>query len=208
MIFTKERLRALCPQPESLLLDRIATALEAEAAKSGVDTLLRRAHFIAQLAHESGGFKRLVENLNYSAERIEVVFPKLKDRAGELARNPEALANAAYGGRKDLGNSSPGDGRRYRGRGLIQLTGRDNYREAGVALGLELVGNPNQAAEPDIAVRVALWFFESRDCNDLADRDDVEAVTRRINGGLNGLADRRRLTEAAKTIFVDEPLIA
>jgi putative chitinase len=209
MIFTPDRLRALCPQAELSLLSKIALALETLAPAFGVDTLLRRAHFVAQIAHESAGFTRLEESLSYSAERIRVVFPKLKDRAGELARNPEALANAVYGGRKDLGNTAPGDGWRYRGRGLIQLTGRDNYREMGTALGLELIGNPSQAAEPDIAVRIALRFFETRDCNDLADLDDVEAITKRINGGANGLAERRALTEKAKTIFTaPEPLIA
>jgi len=208
MIFTTARLRALCPQPENDVLPRIATALEAECPKFGVDTLLRRAHFVAQIAHESGGLKRMTENLNYSAERIAEVWksrPSIVSRCKELAHNPEKLGCAVYANRIGNGDEASGDGWRYRGRGLIQLTGRDNYRDAGVALGLEFVGDPGQAAQPEIAVRVALWFWRSRNCSESADLDDVEGVTRRINGGVNGLADRQRLTIAAKTIFLSQP---
>ena len=201
MIFTAARLRDLCPQPDNPLLPRFALALEAEAPGSGVETLLRRAHFMAQIAHESGGFKRLTENLNYSPARIAEIFPKLAARADELAYQPEKLGNAAYAGKIGNGDEASGDGWRYRGRGLIQLTGRDNYRAAGIALGLEFIGNPGQAAEPEIAVRAALWFWDKRQCNLAADLDDVELVTKRINGGLHGLANRRRLTDDAKTIF-------
>lgn len=205
MIFSAARLIELCPQPENDILPRIALALESEAPGYGIDTLLRRSHFVAQIAHESSGFKRMIESLNYSAARIAQVFPKLKERAAELAHNPEGLGNAAYTNRLGNGDEASGDGFRYRGRGLIQLTGRDNYRAAGVALGLEMIGNASQAAEPEIAVKVALWFWQTRQCNLPADLDDVEMVTHRINGGINGLAERRALTERAKTIFTVQP---
>lgn len=203
-IFTSARLVELCPQENSPTLVRIALGIDAYAAEFGVDTILRRAHFIAQIAHESGGFKRMVENLNYSAMRIGEVWPRLAPRAHELAHRPEALANAAYANRLGNGDEASGDGWRYRGRGLVQLTGRENYRTMGMALGLELSANPNQAAEPEIAVRIALTFWRSRNCNDPADMDDVDAVTRLINGGTHGLAERRALTEKAKRIFVTQ----
>jgi putative chitinase len=209
-IFTSARLIEMSPQPPNGTLDALANSLEEHATSVGVNTLLRRAHFIAQMAHESGGFRRFVENLNYSAERIAQVWPRLAPRASELAHKPDALGNAAYADRMGNGNEASGDGWRYRGRGLIQLTGRDNYRSAGSALDIGLIGSPQRAAEPADAVRIALWFWGSRKCNDAADADDVARVTRLINGGLNGLEDRQRLTAAAKRIFTDpaEALIA
>lgn len=204
-VFTSERLRELCPQPESGTLETIALSLEKHAAEFALPRHLPRAHFIAQVAHESGGFRRFVENLNYSAIRIGEVWPRLAPRAHELAHRPEALANAAYGGRLGNGDEASRDGWLYRGRGLIQITGRENYRTMGLALGLELTANPGQAAEPEIAVRIALTYWRSRNGNDPADLDDVEAVTRLINGGTNGLAERRALTEKAKHIFVTQP---
>jgi putative chitinase len=209
-IFTAARLIDLCPQPMAGTLTVLASSLEEHAASVGVDTLLRRAHFIAQVAHESGGFRRFVENLNYSAHRIEAVWPRLAPRAQALANKPEALGNAAYADRMGNGTESSGDGWRYRGRGLIQLTGRDNYRAAGSALDIDLIVSPQRADEPADAVRIALWFWGSRKCNDAADLDDVAQVTRLINGGLTGLVDRQRLTTEAKRIFTDpaEALIA
>ena len=205
MIFTSERLRELCPQPDNGTLETIALVLNEHGDKYGLTRPNRRAHFIAQVAHESSGLKRFIENLNYSAVRIGQVWPRLAPRAQDLAHNPEALANAAYCDRMGNGDEKSGDGWRYRGRGLIQLTGRTNYRERGVSLGLDLSANPSQAADPDKATLIALDYWRSRGCNDAADRDDVEAVTRLINGGLNGLADREELTERAKRIFVETP---
>src|SRR5215510_6840992 len=157
MVFTASHLVDLCPQPANGTLETIAAALEEHAESVGVNTRLRRAHFIAQVAHESGGFRRFVENLNYSAERIAQIWPRLASRAQELAHKPEALANAAYGDRIGNGPESSGDGWRYRGRGLIQLTGKDNYRAAGSALDIDLVISPQRAAEPADAVRIAFW---------------------------------------------------
>lgn len=202
-IFTADRLRQLCPQPHTGFLDTLAGALEDHAESVGVNTLLRRAHFIGQVAHESGGFRRLVENLNYSAIRIAEIWPRLAPRAADLAMQPEKLANAAYGDRMGNRDEASGDGWRYRGRGLIQLTGRDNYRSAGVALNIDLIGSPQRAAEPVDAGRIALWFWGSRHCNAAADADDVARVTRLINGGLVGLEDRQRLVREAKRIFTD-----
>lgn len=122
----------------------------------------RQAAFLAQLAHESGGLQYM----------------------------EEIASGAAYEGRADLGNTRPGDGVRYKGRGPIQLTGRANYRAAGKALGVDLEGNPELAAQPHVAFRIAAWYWQSRGLNQLADRGQFTTITQRINGGYNGLADR------------------
>jgi putative chitinase len=139
----------------------------------GIDTPRRRAHFLAQVGHESG----------------------------ELRYTEEIASGDAYEGRRDLGNTEAGDGRRFKGRGLIQLTGRANYRAFGDAIGIDLLsGDEGQrvATVPGLAVEVACWFWQARGLNPLADADDAHAVTRRINGGLNGLADRLRQLERAR----------
>jgi putative chitinase len=206
--FTADRLRELCPQPITGSLEALATALDEHAESVGVNTLLRRAHFAGQMAHESGGFRRFVESLNYSATRIAEVWPRLATRAHELANNPEALGNAAYCDRMGNGDEASGEGYRFRGRGLTMITGKSNYVAAGSALNIDLITHPQRAAEPGDAARIALWFWGSRHCNAPADDDDVEMVTRRINGGIIGLDDRKRLTAAAKRIFAEDALIS
>ena len=125
---------------------------------------LRLAHFMAQLAHESGSFRYM----------------------------EEIASGAAYEGRKDLGNTAKGDGVRFKGRGPIQLTGRANYRTFGRRIGIDLERHPEVAAIPSIGLHTALEYWDVVGLNSLADRDDLEGITRRINGGLNGLADRKR----------------
>lgn len=147
--------------------------LQERMTAHGIDTALRRAHFLAQVGHESG----------------------------ELRYTEEIASGDAYEGRRDLGNTEPGDGRRFKGRGLIQLTGRANYRAFGEAIGVDLLSGDNPerlSTDPGLAVEVACWFWQARGLNVLADADDVYAVTRRINGGLNGLADRLRQLERAR----------
>ncbi|MDY7229779.1 peptidoglycan-binding protein [Hyalangium rubrum] len=136
--------------------------LNAAMAEADITTPQRQAAFLAQLAHESG----------------------------ELRFFEEIASGEAYEGRKDLGNTEPGDGPRYKGRGPIQLTGRSNYRTAGRALGIDLEGNPTRAADLDIGFRVAGWYWKGRGLNALADAGDFREITRRINGGFNGLAQR------------------
>lgn len=151
----------------------------------------RQAHFIAQIGHESGSFARLTENLNYSAEGLLKTWPSRFDKvtASAAARNPERIANIVYGGR--MGNINAGDGWKYRGRGLIQLTGRENYRQAANALGFELLVHPELLERPGEAATVAAWYWADRGLNTLADGDKLEAITRKINGGVNGLVDRQ-----------------
>jgi putative chitinase len=200
---TPQRLAQLAPRIAPAVADEMASALETEMPRFGITDLLPRAHFLAQAAHESQGFTRFSENLNYtSPERIAAVWPRLAPRATELAGKPEALANAAYGGKLGNGDEASGDGWRYRGRGMFQLTGRANYAAAAPALGLDSLAHPDAIAATHGAVLSALWFFQTRGCIDAANSDDAQAVTRLINGPkLEGLQRRIELTEKAKRIL-------
>jgi putative chitinase len=164
-------------------------------------TPTRQSAFLAQTAHESAGFTRLTENLNYSATGLATTWPgRFRGADGQpnalaraLHRRPEAIANVVYANRMGNGPEASGDGWRYRGRGLLQITGRAQYQRCGAALGLPLVEQPDLLAQPEPAVLSAAWFWQVNGLNELADAGDFEAITRRINGGLNGLAERRAL---------------
>ena len=177
--------------------------LEDVFAKYDINTPKRQASFIGQCAHESNNFKTLEENLNYSAEGLMRVwhsrFPTL-EVAQQYARNPEKIANKVYGGRSDLGNTEDGDGWKFHGRGLIQLTGRANYTVCGEALGRPFAETPEMVLDPENATMSAGWFWNKKGLNSLADSGDVETMTKRINGGLNGLDDRK--AKIAKALSV------
>ncbi len=189
------------------LADKWAAPLTAAMDKFGINTPRRQAQFIAQIAHESGGFKQLTENLNYSAQGLASTWPGRfstgtgpNELAREIARNPEKIANAAYGLR--MGNNAQGDGWRYRGRGLIQLTGKANYQAAATAIGAPLVEQPGLVAEPAMAAMTAAWFWSKNGLNALADSGATRAVTKRINGGTTGLDDRlARYVRAEKVLL-------
>jgi putative chitinase len=168
--------------------------LNAALAAWGINTPDRAAMFLAQCAHESGGFRRLVENLNYTAAQLLRTWPSrfTAEDAAAMALQPEKIAERAYGGRMGNAAEGGGDGWRFRGRGIIQLTGRENYRLAGQALGIDATGNPEQLAEPATAAQAAGWYWRTNGCNELADAGDYAGITRRINGGLNGWDDRVR----------------
>ena len=164
------------------------------------------AAFIGQCGHESGGFKLKDENLSYSAERLMVVWPKrfpTIEVARKYSGKPEKLANRVYANRLGNGDEASGDGWRYRGRGLIQLTGKANYAAAGKYLGDDLVTYPGLVGEALYAALTAGWFWEVQKLNALADQLDHAAITRKINGGLHGLADRIARTEMALKILAD-----
>jgi putative chitinase len=174
---TADILRQIAPRQsgsravrQAAIIDAIGPVMQATCGGYAIDTGLRDAHFLAQICCESDGFCTTVE---YAS--------------GE-----------AYEGRADLGNTQPGDGPRFKGRGLIQLTGRANYRQYGELLKLDLVGDPELAADPVISLRIACTFWQQRALNPLADADDIIGITRRINGGLNGLDVRRAYLAAAK----------
>lgn len=169
--------------------------------KFAIVTRLRIAAFIAQIGHESGQLTRLVENLNYSAEGMMKTWPSRFDlvRATAAARKPEQIANIAYGGR--MGNTAPGDGWKYRGRGLIQATGKTNYVACGEALGFDLINHPELLEQPQYAALSAAWFWSVNGLNTLADAGDLRKITQRINGGQNGAADRAELYARALKVL-------
>ena len=156
--------------------------------------------FIGQILHESAGLTRLSEDLNYSAARLMVVwpsrFPTLAS-AGPFSRNPEKLANKVYGGR--MGNTEPGDGWLYRGRGPIQLTGKANYRRVGTLVGQDLVGIPDLAAQPRFALEIAIAWWEDAIPDELL--GDPEKVRRRVNNSLRGLAEVEHYAALARDSF-------
>jgi putative chitinase len=159
--------------------------------KYQINTPKRQACFIGQCMHESGGFKFLRENLNYSAKALMNTWPSRfpdTDTAEKYERQPEKIANKVYSGR--MGNTEDGDGAKYIGRGLIQLTGKDNYKAFGEAIGEDLVANPQLVEEPRYAALSAGWFWNRKQLNLLADSMDIETMTKRINGGNIGIQDR------------------
>ena len=162
---------------------------------------MRAAAFIAQIGHESGQLTRLAENLNYSAEGLMKTWPSRFDlvRATAAARKPEQIANIVYGGR--MGNTEPGDGWKYRGRGLIQVTGKTNYAACGEALGADLINRPELLEQPQYAALSAAWFWSVNGLNTLADAGDLRKITQRINGGQNGAADRAELYARALKVL-------
>jgi len=168
-------------------LDPINQALK----KYALDSNRRIAAFIGQCQHESGNFKFVKENLNYSAESLMKTWPSRfpdLDTANQYAHNQEKIANKVYAGR--MGNTEDGDGFKYIGRGVIQITGKDNYKNCGEALGLDLLDNPDLISEPNGAVLSAGWFWNKHGLNILADAQDYTNMTKRINGGILGLDDR------------------
>lgn len=196
-LVTADDIRALFPKaanPEGW-----AAAIDAACRRHGITTKTRLAAFLAQVGHESGGLTRLVENLNYSAKRLTEVWPiryPTLAAAAPYANNPQALANHTYGGRN--GNTQPNDGWYFRGRGLIQLTGRANYTRCAKALGILITDLPAYLETQAGAAEASAWWWEDAGCNVLADAGDFEALTRRINGGVTGLDDRRVLLAQAR----------
>jgi putative chitinase len=168
-------------------------ALEQLLPDYDINTPQRVAAFIAQCAHESGGFKAIKENLNYRAVTLRKVFPKYfpnDDIANAYAGKPEMIANRVYGGRMGNGDEHSGDGFRYCGRGLIQLTGHDNYQAFADSLEMEVTDVPEYLATFEGAAQSACWFWEKNNLNQYADAGDILTMTKRINGGTIGLEDR------------------
>lgn len=163
----------------------------------------RQAAFLAQLAHESGELLWLSENLNYSPQGLMSTWPRRFNaaQANLYARKPQAIANYVYANRMGNGDEASGDGWRYRGRGLFQVTGRKNYRACGADLNMPLEDNPDLLEEPDAAAFSAAWYWHKENLNTLADCGAFEAITKRINGGLNGLEDRLRYYNKALGIL-------
>ncbi len=177
-------------------------ALNAAMARYRINSPVRMAAFLAQVGHESAQLTRLVENLNYSAKGLMATWPARFDAAlaAQYARQPEYIAAVVYNAR--MGNTASGDGWRYRGRGLIQVTGKTNYQNAGAALGLDLVAHPELLEQPGHAAMSAAWYWSANGLNELADAGLFEGITRKINGGLKGQAERLALRERAAKVLV------
>lgn len=197
--FTKKHLAAMIPTNKDI--DDWYEALVKILPKYGITTKRRLAHFVSQCGHESGDFRTLEENLNYSEKALNSVFGRYfgpgKRDAKEYARNPEKIANYVYmdefrskGGQ--MGNVKEGDGWRFRGRGLKQLTGRNNYTNFGKSIGMSAEEAAEYVATPKGAVESACWFWDTNKLNTIADTDDVVKMTKRINGGDIGLDDRKK----------------
>jgi putative chitinase len=175
--------------------DTVITQIPTVMEKFQINTPLRLAHFLAQCGHESGGFKATQENLNYSADGLKKIFPKYfpGNLAESYARNPEKIASKVYGGRMGNGKEETKEGYKFRGRGYIQLTGKENYTSFAKSIGEDTVANPDLVATK-YALASAGWFFSKNGLNAIADKgaDDatVTAVTKRVNGGTIGLSER------------------
>jgi len=195
-LITADRIRAFAPSALPSLVAVIAGS-PADFDAAGIVTPLRVQHFMAQIAVETAGLVAIEENLSYTARRLTKVwparFPTIAS-AQPYARNPQALANKVYGGR--LGNVAADDGWRYRGSGLMQTTGRYNFRMAGHE------DDPESLRTPGPALRSALQYWTAHKCNAAADADDVDRVRKIINGGTNGLADAKAWLLKAKRVFV------
>ncbi len=176
--------------------DAILPMIQAAVSKFELNTPVRLAHFLAQCGHESGGFKATRENLNYSAEGLTKIFPKYFPTvqvATPFAKQPEKIANKVYANRMGNGDEASGDGFKFRGRGFIQLTGKDNYKALGAAIQQDLVANPDLVAS-QFPMLSAAWFFHKNGLHRIADEGTTDIVvtkiTKRVNGGTIGLADR------------------
>lgn len=171
----------------------------------GITSAARVAAFIAQTAHESGGYSALKENLNYKAATLMKLWPKRfpdQATADQYAGNPEAIANYVYANRMGNGAPETGDGYRYCGRGLLQLTGKDNYSNFANYAGIAVEQAPEYIETPRGAVHSACWFWYVNDCNTYADANDIEGLTKRINGGTIGLDDRIKHYNHAVDVLV------
>jgi putative chitinase len=192
--------------PHIVNADEHAEALEAARANSSVTTTRRLCHFMAQIYVETGGIRRLEENLKYTKpERLDLIFSAVRGTADAQAlidAGPEAIANRVYANKLGNRDEASGDGWLYRGSGYIQLTGRSNFRAIGAAIGVDLEGDPDAARAPATAAKVAFAFWDTRGCSSAADDGDVEAVTRLVNGpALLGLAERIDAAERAMDIW-------
>ena len=204
-LFSKEDLYKINSNLNKTCCDFYYEALNDILPLYGITSKLRICHFLAQILHESCHLKYKSENLNYSAQALRKTFNKYfptDELANQYAKKPEKIANRVYANRMGNSNEKSGDGWRYRGRGVLQLTGKTNYINCGNNLGLDLVNNPDLIIEDaKVSIEVACWFWRKNDLNLYADNDDINTITKRINGGLNGINDRKSILKLAKSII-------
>jgi putative chitinase len=200
-MITLRLLQQIAPKTKKEVLEAYVSPLNAVCKQYGIlDNHKRIAAFLAQVAHESGGFNFTKENLNYSAKALQTVFKKYfpteKD-AIAYERKPEQIANRVYANRMGNNDEQSGDGWKYRGRGLIQLTGKDNYTKFAESMKKTLTETVTYLETHEGAVTSAAWFWNRNKLNEFCDKDDFVGLTKRINGGTNGLEDRKHHYELA-----------
>lgn len=203
MILTLQQLSKCIDNPK---LDEWLSELNSSLPKFQINTAARVSGFLAQCGHESNDFKALSENLNYSQSGLRKVFGKYFPNdaiAYRYARQPAAIANRVYGGRMGNGGEASGDGYKFRGRGILQITGRSNYTKCSQALFNDdtLVKNPDLLTTPKYAVLTACWFWDSNKLNDICDKKDIVLLSKRVNGGVVGLDDRIKRWNTALDIL-------
>jgi len=192
---TLELLVAICPNTKKTVLEKYVDSLNEVAEYYDMTkNPARLASFLAQVAHESGGFNAVKEGLNYSVTGLRATFGKYfpnNEIAMNYARKPELIANRVYANRMGNGSEESGDGYKFCGRGLIQLTGRDNYIKFANDLNMSIEETVEYLQTPEGACASAGWFWDNNNLNSYCDRNDFTGLTKRINGGINGLADRK-----------------
>ena len=204
MTITVELLQAICPRTKVQILETFVEPLSKICDYYEITTLQRQAAFLAQTAHESGGYTAIRENLNYSADGLQKIFKKYFPDAAtaqQYARQPEKIANRVYANRMGNGDEASGDGYRFRGRGIIQLTGKFNYTQLSQDLDMSLDETVQYLETPEGAVVSAGWFWHRNKLNAICDREDFVMLTKRINGGTLGLEDRKHHYEIALKIL-------
>ena len=202
-MITKEQLQTFFENTNENIINSFVDPLNKAMEHFEINTINRIAMFIAQVGHESAGLTATKENLNYKAATLSKVFPKyFRDKnTEEYAHNPEKIANLVYSNRMGNGDEDSGDGYKYRGRGLIQLTGHDNYKNFADKMGMDIDEAVSYLETPEGAAMSAAWFWNSRHLNSVADDGDVVKATKLINGGTIGLEERTALYEEALKVF-------
>ena len=194
-MITLDILKAICPKTKSTILEKYVEPINTVGEYYEMfENPKRIAGFLAQVAHESGGFTAVKENLNYSAKGLMTTFKKYfpdEATAKQYEKKPEKIANRVYANRMKNGDETSGDGYRFRGRGLIQLTGRDNYTKFAQALNMSIEDTIAYLETPNGALVSAAWFWDNNKLNQYCDRNDFITLTKRINGGTIGLEDRK-----------------
>jgi len=202
-MITELQLKQIAPKCKDT--KELVVALNTLLPNYNITTPLRICHFLAQYACETQGFTKFVENTNYTTpERLLAVFPKYfksKIIAASYAGHPQAIANRVYADRFGNGSEQSGDGYKYRGRGLCHLTFKSNYYQFTLETGIEAIRHPELLEEIHYAVMVGCWYWNKRKINALADANDSVAVTKAVNGGTNGLAERQKLLSLCQFIF-------
>lgn len=204
-LISQVQLQTIFNDADTSTVNLFATAINHCLQQYSINTPLRVAHFLAQIAHESGCLRFTEENLNYSAKALRSVFGKYftdDTLAEQYARKPQAIANRVYASRMGNGDEASNDGWTFRGRGLIQLTGRHNYRALSKDENVDIEANPERCSEdPEWAVKVAGWYWDKHQLNEQADKDDLRSITKAINGGFNGIEQRAAYLKRAKEVL-------